>query len=170
MAQLCPAVGQMQWTDPSVSATGQPWLLFIQVPAAVAARTRALTPLPCSMDTVSCVQVKQSCNSWSSDICKTWNWVIFQKKCVSPADTGHLNVGCLCEVTHSVEWRILQRLTAVLNYIRNQEDWGFGCLNFEWSDMDSILIPHNEHSESEIAPEILLSNVLLSVLCCTKQM
>lgn len=30
--------------------------------------------------------------------------------------------------------------------------------------MGSILIPHNEQSESEIAPEILLSNVLWSVV------
>lgn len=36
--------------------------------------------------------------------------------------------------------------------------------------MGSILIPHGEQSESEIAPEILLSNVPLGVLCFTEQM
>lgn len=34
--------------------------------------------------------------------------------------------------------------------------------------MGSILIPHGE--QSEIAPEILLSNVPLGVLCFTEQM
>lgn len=114
--------------EPSVSSMGQPWLLLIQVPA-------VLLPAPGHL-----AMQYGYCKLWTGKTilqflifryCKTWNWVT-SKKFVSPADTGHLSVACLRKVTRSVEWRILQRLTVVLNCVRNQDNWGFRCLNFSW--------------------------------------